>query len=204
MGQETKARARIAGGETEGRLYLESDQLLFRGSGRRLAIAVKDVKGARATGGTLVLAVGAEKYEFAIGAAAQRWAERISNPRTLVQKLGVKPHSALAYLGARDAALLAELTRAAANVAQKRTRHDYDLIFLGVEKPADLARLDGLAASIKPNGGVWVIFPMGRSDLKDRTIIATGKSCGLVDNKVARVSDRLTGMKFVIPVHLRK
>ena len=24
------------------------------------------------------------------------------------------------------------------------------------------------------------------------------------DNKVARVSDRLTGMKFVIPVHLRK
>ena len=51
---------------------------------------------------------------------------------------------------------------------------------------------------------MWVILPKGRPDLKDRTIIATGKSCGLVDNKVARVSERLTGLKFVIPVHLRK
>jgi hypothetical protein len=204
MGQEAKVRARIEGRETEGRLYLESDQLLFRDGDRRPAIAVADVKGARANGGTLALAVGHKQYVFDIGVAAQRWADRISNPRTLVQKLGVRPDSALAYVGARDAELLAELERAPTNVAKKRTPGDYDLIFVGIEKPADLDLLAGLDASIRSNGGVWVIFPKGRPDLKAEIIIPKARSSGLVDTKVARVSDRLTGMKFVIPVHLRK
>src|SRR5262245_259479 len=112
MGQEVKGKARIEGNEVEGRLYLESDQLLFRGGGRRLAIAVKDVRSARANGGTLVLTLGRKKHEFVIGSQAQRWAERISNPRTLVQKLGVKPDSAVAYVGVRDAELLSQLEEA--------------------------------------------------------------------------------------------
>jgi hypothetical protein len=204
MGQETKAKARIEGGALEGRLYLESDQLLFRGGGMRLAIAVKNIKGASANGGTLVLAVGRKKYQFDIGTLAQRWADRISNPRTLVQKLGVKSDSTIAYIGARDAKLLAELESAAEAVSKKCTRRDYDLIFVGVEKPSDLELLEGLGASIKSNGGLWVIFPKGTPDLKAEIIIPKVKSRGLVDIKVARVSDRLTGMKFVIPVHLRK
>jgi len=167
MGQEAKVRARIEGRETEGRLYLESDQLRFRDGDRRLAIAVADVKGARANGGTLALAVGHKQYVFDIGVAAQRWADRISNPRTLVQKLGVRPDSALAYVGARNAELLTELERAAPNVAKKRTRGDYDLIFVGIEKPAGLDLLAGLDGSIRSNGGVWVIFPKGRPESRD-------------------------------------
>ena len=204
MGQEAKGKARIEGTEVEGRLYLESDQLLFRGGDRRLAIVVKDIKGARADGGTLVVAVGRKTYAFDIGAQARRWADRISNPKTLVQKLGVKRDSAVAYIGARDAELLSELAETAANVSKRPTRRDYDLIFVGVEKPSDLDRLEGLGASIKSNGGVWVIFPKGQPDLKAEIIIPKAKSTGLVDSKVARVSDRLTGMKFIIPVHLRK
>ena len=204
MGQETKGKARIEGSEVEGRLYLESDQLLFRGGGNRLAIALNDLKSARANGGTLVLTVGRKKYEFDIGSLAQRWADRMSNPRTLVQKLGVKSDSTVAYIGARDAKLLAELESAAETVSKKYTRRDYDLIFVGVEKPSDLELLKGFDASIKSNGGVWVIFPKGMPDLKAEIIIPKVKSKGLVDNKIARVSDRLTGMKFVIPVHLRK
>jgi len=204
MGQETKGKARIEGSEVEGRLYLESDQLLFRGGGNRLAIALNDLKSARANGGTLVLTVGRKKYEFDIGSLAQRWADRMSNPRTLVQKLGVKSDSTVAYIGARDAKLLAELESAAETVSKKCTRRDYDLIFVGVEKPSDLELLKGFDASIKSNGGVWVIFPKGTPDLKAEIIIPKVKSKGLVDNKIARVSDRLTGMKFVIPVHLRK
>jgi|SRR5215470_5541802 len=204
MGQETRGKARIEGSELEGRLYLESDQLLFRGGGKRLAIAVKDLKSARANGGKLVLTVGRKKYEFDIGSLAQRWADRISNPKTLVQKLGVKSDSTVAYIGARDAKLLDELESAAESVSKKCTRRDYDLIFVGVEKPSDLDLLEGLDASIKSNGGVWVIFPKGTPELKAELIIPKVKARGLVDNKVARVSDRLTGMKFVIPVHLRK
>jgi hypothetical protein len=204
MGQEAKGKARIEGTEVDGRLYLESDQLLFRGGDKRVVIAVKDVKSAKAKDGVLLLTVGRKKYEFVIGAQAPRWAEKISNPRTLVQKLGVKPDSNVAYMGKRDPDLLTELESAAASVSKRLARRDYDFIFAGVEGPAELKLLEGLASAIKPNGGVWIIFPKGRPDLKAETIIPKGKSHGLVDNKIARVSDRLTGMKFVIPVHLRK
>jgi hypothetical protein len=204
MGQEAKVRAQIGDREVNGRLYLESDQILFRGNDTRIVIAVKDVQSAKADDGTLVLTVGRKKYLFAIGAQAPRWAAKISNPRTLVQKLGVKEDSIIAYIGSRNPELLAELGGAAASVSKKLARRDYDFIFAGVERPAELKLLDGLDSAIKPNGGVWVIFPKGTPDLKAETIIPAAKSRGLVDNKIARVSDRLTGMKFVIPVHLRK
>lgn len=204
MGQEVKGKARIEGKEVEGRLYLEADQLLFRGGDKRVAIAAKDVKSAEAKEGILLLTVGRKKFEFDIGAQAPRWAEKISNPRTLVQKLGVKPDSNVAYIGSRDPDLLTELEGAAASVSKRLARRDYDFVFAGVEGPAELKIIDGLASTIKPGGGVWIIFPKGRPDLKAETIIPKGRSGGLVDNKIARVSDRLTGMKFVIPVHLRK
>lgn len=204
MGQEAKSKARIDGTEVSGRVYLESDQLLFRGDDMRLVIAVKDVKSAKAEDGTLTVTVGRKKYEFDLGTQAPRWADKISHPRTLVQKLGVKGDSTVAYLGSRDPGLLAELEGAAASVSKRLARHDYDFIFAGVEKAAELKLLEGLNSSIKPNGGVWVIFPKGLPDLKAETIIPRAKARGLVDNKIARVSERLTGMKFVIPVHLRK
>jgi hypothetical protein len=204
MGQEAKGKVRIEGKDIDGRLYLETDELLFRGGDQRLRIAVKDVKSATATGGMLLLTVGRKKYEFDIGTQAPRWADKIANPRTLVQKLGVKPDSTVAYIGSRDPALLAELEGAAASVSKQLARHDYDFIFVGVEKPGQLKLIEGLNQSIKPNGGVWVIFPKGTPELKGETIIPWVKARGLVDHKVARVSDRLTGMKFVIPVHLRK
>jgi len=128
MGQEAKGKARIEGKDIDGRLYLETDDLLFRGGDQRLRIAVKDVKSATAKGGMLLLTVGRKKYEFDIGAQAPRWADKISNPRTLVQKLGVKPESTAAYIGSRDPALLAELEGAAASVSKRLARHDYDFI----------------------------------------------------------------------------
>jgi hypothetical protein len=124
--------------------------------------------------------------------------------KSLVDKLGVKPGQRIAYIGRVDEMLFAELANVNPEIAALLRGARFDWVFLGIEKAAELARLARAGAVIKPDGGVWIVFPKGRPDLKAEHLIAAAKSCGLVDNKVARVCDRLTAMKFVIPLSRRK
>jgi len=152
----------------------------------------------------LMVEAGKTRYAFELGDIAERWADRIQNPKSLTEKLGVKAGADIAALGHSDAELVDALKQAGAKVSTGKSGSDRDWIFVGIEQRADLALLDGLSRLIKPNGAVWIIFPKGRPDLKAEHLIAAGKANGLVDTKVARVSDRLTAMKFVIPVKQRK
>ena len=45
---------------------------------------------------------------------------------------------------------------------------------------------------------LWVLHPKGRADLKDVDVMAAGRAAGLVDNKVVRVSDSHSALRFVI------
>ncbi len=203
MGQEAHCTARIAGKAVSGRLQLEANKLTFRAKEVRVRLPVGEIAEARADGGTLAVRTREVSYEFDLGAAAERWAQHLLNPKSLVEKLGINAGADLAYIGPTDGGLSGELERAGAKIARRRGR-DHDWVFVGVEQPADLERLAGLDAAIKPNGGIWVVFPKGRTDLKDTHVIAAGRSAGFADTKVARISERLTGLKFVIPVKRRK
>jgi hypothetical protein len=206
MGQETKCTAHISGRRLPGRLQLETDKLTFRSGDTRLDLLTNEIAGAQAVRGQLVIRVKCRQraYKFDLGDAAPRWADRIANPKSLIQKLGVKPENSVSYIGQVDADLLAELKTAKATIVIGRNKSDHDWIFIGAEKSSDLKLLVGVEAKIKPKGGVWVIFPKGLPDLRAQEVIAAGKSTGLVDTKVARISERLTGMKLVIPVSRRK
>ena len=68
----------------------------------------------------------------------------------------------------------------------------------------DLSALATLREAITQNGAVWVLHPKGRRDLKDTDVMAAGKAAGLVDNKVARVSETLSALRFVIPKAARR
>ncbi|WP_157863244.1 DUF3052 family protein [Bradyrhizobium tropiciagri] len=203
MGQEIKCKVVVGGRKAEGRLQLETERLYFRSPTEKLDVATKDVK-VKASKGVLFVSIGKTQYEFELGAVAERWADRIQNPKSLVQKLGVKAGASIVAIGRRDAELIDELKKVGAKISARKGGKDHDWVFVGVEQPGDLNLLEGLTDTIKSNGAVWIIFPKGRSDLKAEHLIATGKANGLVDTKVARVSDRLTGMKFVIPVKQRK
>jgi hypothetical protein len=204
MGQEIRCGALIDGKTEEGRLLLESDALLFRSPNVRLNIPFGEIAGVSSRGGTLVVGARRKTYEFDVGNAAERWVRRITNPKTLVEKLGVKSEEKVVYVGSVDLGLLAELKAAKIKVEKELYGGELDCVFIGVESPTDLRQIKGLMSRIKSNGKIWVIFPKGRADLKDVNVIAAGKSAGLVDNKVARISERLTAMKLVIPVKRRK
>jgi hypothetical protein len=204
MGQEAKCVARILGAEAEGRLYHEADKLLFRSPQTRLQIATTEIRKAYAEAGVLYVQARGQEAQFVLGGAAERWAYRIMNPKGVAEKLGIKAGAKVAFLGEVDKELVQKLKEANAQVSTRVRGADYDCLLVGIEESDGLSSLEGLEAAIKPNGSIWVIFPKGRQDLKGTDVINAGKSVGLVDNKIVRISDLLTAMKFVIPLARRK
>jgi hypothetical protein len=112
--------------------------------------------------------------------------------RTLADKLGVKPGQRVRLEGAVDAELAGAGTIAPAGEA--------DVIFLGVQEAEDLEHVPLLVGEMARDGAIWVIRPKGLAGLTEAMVIGAGRRAGLYDVKIARVSDELTAMKFVIPL----
>jgi hypothetical protein len=106
-------------------------------------------------------------------------------------------------IGVNDPAFLKELEGAVSYLSIGRVVKEADAIFVGVTKEAELARLEKLKGSLKPNGALWIIRPKGRPEISERATMAAGKAAGLVDVKVVRFSPTHTAEKFVIPVAQR-
>jgi hypothetical protein len=71
---------------------------------------------------------------FHLGAAAQKWAGRIQNPPSRLDKLGVKPGMKVRLIGAHDTDFRQELSQRGAALARSKT----DLAFLAIREKDDL------------------------------------------------------------------
>ncbi len=67
-----------------------------------------------------------------------------------------------------------------------------------------------LEKRLTPGGSLWVVFPK-KPFLAElgfpyswMDVQKAGLSCGLVDNKIAAFSARLTSIRFVVPVSIRQ
>src|SRR6266545_4440993 len=127
MGKESPCRARIGGREVEGRVQLETDDLIFRGL-LRLVIPLRDISSAEANGGELRIVYGpGDVAVFDIGRqAAETWAGAIRNPRGLLDKLGVKPSMAISVLGSFDREFIDDVSGRTGPVSVGRGRKDAD------------------------------------------------------------------------------
>ena len=198
MGKEASCSARYGAANGAGKLHLETDQLLFRGA-FRLAVPLKQIRRAQAANGSLRVDWADETAEFELGAAAEKWADALNNPKSLLDKLGVKPEHKVSVLAVRDDAFLEDLQRRAAEVTLGRVVKGADLIFFQADEPGELKALSKLAGQIQPAGAIWVITPKKRPEIADTVVMKAGHAAGLVDVKVARFSDSHTTLKFVIP-----
>jgi hypothetical protein len=199
VGRELECTVIRAGSSVPGRALLETDELIFRGEGQRLRIPYATVTSARAEGGVLDLGHGGETTSFELGREAERWAHRILHPKTVVEKLGVRPGQRVAIHGVEDAAFLRDLETAGAQRAADRADH----LFVAVDSRADLDALPGLIGLIARDGAVWTIRPKGRAEVTESDVRSAGRAAGLVDVKVVRFSPSHTAEKFVIPVAAR-
>ena len=197
MGDEARCIARHGGQSSEGKALLETDELLFRGD-FRLKVPLAAISSAAAADGNLTVAWNGEEATFELGARAARWAERIRNPRTLLDKLGVRPDQRVSVVGPVDADVLRLLEAKGIRFAAA-PQPGSDVILFRVESVADLARLGSLRDFLAPRGAVWVVAPKGGREPREAQVIAAGREAGLVDTKVVRWSDTHTAHRFVVP-----
>jgi hypothetical protein len=203
MGREAACTARIEGRSVKGRALLETTEIIFRGE-RGLRIPFAEIERLEAADGRLAVTHRGRRVVFDLGVEAVKWRERIQNPPSRARKLGLKPGMKLAVLGALAAADRAEIAAVVGRPPAAPAGGE-DLVFLVVEKKADLAALARLAGRIDPAGAIWVIRRKGKEAVvSEAESMAAGKAAGLVDTKVVSFSETHTAERYVIPVAARK
>ena len=202
MGAEAKCTATISGKKAVGKALLETDELIFRGEDVRLKIPYKSVSSIDVKDGVLHVAWLSGVASFELGPSAVKWADRIRNPPSRIDKLDVKPGQLVLFVGIRDATLREEIeTRGATVVA--RPVAPVDAVFVAANERSDLRRLATVQNFLKRDGAIWVIRPKGSPVISENDVMSAGKNAGLVDVKVVRFSETHTAEKFVIPVSKR-
>jgi len=198
MGQELTCRATYGKQSGPGKALFETNEILFRGE-FRLKIPLKSITKVEARAGKLLLTFPGGPATFELGSYAEKWCMKIRNPRTLMDKLGVKPNLRVNLEGAFDDEFLKQLD----SRAPARATQDCDIVFFAAATHAALRKLPALQARIKSNGAIWVIYPKGRKEITETGVIRAGREAGLVDVKIASISATHTGTKMMVPLAKR-
>lgn len=198
MGSEATCLVEHDGRSSEGKALLETEELVFRGD-FRLRIPFRDIAKADVHDDSLRIASKHGMTLFRLGKpASEKWLQKILNPKSVLDKLGVKPGMRLAVLGIDDADFLKQLEERIGKV-DHRIGKSRDCIIWGTKNKKDLAKLPTLEQAIDRAGGIWVIWPKGKPELKEDDIRAAAIAAGLVDVKVLKFSETHSGLLLVIP-----
>jgi len=203
VGQELKTTLRFDGRILEGVALLEGDSIVFRG-GATITLKFSEIFKAEANAGWLDLQTGRGLLLFELGPKAEVWAEKIKNPKALVDKLGVDAQKKVAIVGKLDEDLRADLEGTGAKIAKSARGKDFDVVFVAASAKKDLEKLPSVREMIKDDGGIWIVYAKGSAALTEREVLTAGRTLQLTDNKVAKVDEVLTAVRFVIPVAQRK
>jgi hypothetical protein len=198
MGQETTCTLDHEGRSSEGRAFFETDEIIFRGT-FRLAIKLNQIEDVFADDGVLTVSWAGKTAKFDLGRAAEKWADKIANPPTVMDKLGLKANQKVAVLGFDDDVLSKDVDIVTGVKPLRRAVAGCDVVFLAASNRKSLSRLPALRRAIAPDGAVWVVRPKGSDRISENDVLAAGRAAGLYDVKVVRFSDTHTAEKFVIP-----
>lgn len=186
MGQERECTVETGGERLQGKALLETSELIFRGR-TRLKIPFKEMTKVEAAGGRLLVEFGGKSAAFDLGDAAAKWAARILNPPTRLDKLGVGSGTRIRWIGPPDAQFAAE----AKQIGACTVRASPDITFLHATSKKDLARIPNAA------GPLWIVYPKGTKTIREQDVLQAGRAAGLTDIKVASFSATHTALKFV-------
>ncbi len=211
MGKEARVIAEVADWSGEGKLLLETDELIFRGA-RRLAIPLASITSVSSEEGWLTVITADGEARFDIGVAfVESWVHAIMNPRTLIDKLDVKPTSRVLVVSSdgasddfiefvRDVDARAHMTVIESSGAEGDCdTAEFDVAFLLADEPSALDSIGSIRRRIRSTGGIWVLHPRGRRDLSHDAIMQHGRPAGLVDVKSARFSGTHGALKLMVP-----
>lgn len=202
MGLEAKCVAWLDGQVSEGKCQLESERISFRGE-FKVTIPFASIRHLTAAEGKLSVAFSVGTLILDLGSAATKWADKIKQPKSLWEKLGIKEGMKVSVQGIGDKEFLKQLKEKNVRTSKKLLKES-DIILLQVDSKKKLRSVNSAAKHLAPNGALWIVYPKGKEELKQDDIFKAGKSAGLVDVKVVSFSPTHTALKFVIPVAFRK
>jgi hypothetical protein len=206
MGQEANCFVQSGGKRVKGKAMLETTELLFRppDSGARVKIPFAVIKRVKAVDGELHVETADGLTVFELGAAAEKWCDKILHPKPRAEKLGVKAGANVSVLGEFEADFLRELRGATQKINNDRIDAASELIFLGAESAKELTSgMSNATKAMKGATALWIVYPKGKKEITENDVIAAGRKFGLKDVKVVGFSPTHTALKFVIPVARR-
>jgi hypothetical protein len=202
MGAEATCTVTFGRRKDAGKALLETDALIFRGRDLRLSIAYTQITALAAEDGSLRVTFPDGTARFELGPVAAKWAEKIRNPPSRADKLGVKRGQRVVLVGFADPELTDDIEARGGQVA-RRLGANTNVIFYAADTRAALTKLTSLKTHLAPDGALWIIRPKGSATITEADVMKAGKAAGFVDVKVVRYSDTHTAEKYVIPVRQR-
>lgn len=195
MGREANCRCDWAGTTGSVKVLLESTELIVRGDIRR-RVAVRNLQNVEVQSGRLSFNSDGDRVQLFLGTSqAKKWAEAIKKPPpSLAHKLGISDKTVVRVIGDCTDEALSEALGESPQISTKNP----DLIVACVETPENLA---AAIRTAKPRllkaTPIWMVYPKGSGHpLNESMIRSLLRSSGMVDTKVASVSNRLTALRF--------
>jgi hypothetical protein len=202
VGNEVTCKVRFGNQESKGKALLETSEILFRGD-FRLKIPFSTIQSAKAVDGELRLQTGEGLAVFYLGAAAEKWCDKILHPKSRIEKLGVKTGAKVSLLGDFDAGFLTEIGKLTKSVSKSKVAADSEWIFFSADSKESLEVLPNLSKSMKGAAALWIVYPKGQKHITENDVLAAGRKAGLKDVKVVGFLATHTALKFVTPLSNR-
>ncbi len=203
MGNEVKGTVRAGKERHQGKILLETSEIIFRGAEFRLKIPFKEMSDVSASKGELLVKTKNGTTVFEVGSPAEKWREKILHPKTRPQKLGVKPRTRIGLAGEFDADFLQELKASKAAILGEASADSPEITFLAVQAKGSLPAIARQAKKLGGAQSLWVVYPKGKKEITEIDVINAGRKTGLKDVKVVGFSATHTALKFVLPLEER-
>lgn len=195
MGAEIdRTRLTIDGRATHAKVLLEERELFLsvEGEPRRRRLPITALSALDASGDVLRFEADGVRYAITLR-APERWLEKIRSPRTILDKLGITAGARVEVIGLGDERELEDaLTRAGVERTDAAT-----LVLAEIATPGDLARIARLRARVGDALVLWCAWRKGARPNED-DVRAAAIAAGLVDVKVARLSEARAALKLVV------
>ena len=199
MGNEVNCTVTQGGGTSAGRALLETSEIIFRGEDVRFKIPFSSIRELRAHDGALHLRTKDGRFTFHLGARAEKWREKIANPKSLIDKLGVKGGESVTLIGRFPSEFGASLQEHGATLATPKASAAPHWIFFAADSCEDLADVKRVARSVRGITALWIVYPKGQKHIREADVRSSGLAAGLTDIKVTSFSPSHTALKFVLP-----
>ena len=124
--------------------------------------------------------------------------------RTLVQKLGVKPHERVEIVGDVGPGLRRDVKDAIGRGLVRSGELDGAIVMVQSVEEAEEA-FDTYRPRLRDTGYLWLITPKRGQEgyVNQMALVPGGKRRGLIDNKTISIDEARSGIRFVVPRALR-